>query len=82
MTLEEMNIPQSIKDKAADIIKRIEHSTGIIDTTLAGGIAEGFVLGIICLRAMRPKDIDQLEILFCQATDLKLAELRKDKDAS
>ncbi|MDB5995285.1 MAG: hypothetical protein JWP42_2421 [Pseudomonas sp.] len=76
MTLEEMNIPPEIKREAADIIKRIEHSTKIIDATLAIGIAEGFILGLTCLRAMRPKDIDQLEILFSQAADDKMATLR------
>jgi len=76
MTLEEMNIPSSIKDEAADIIKRIEESTGILDATMAGGIAEGFLLGLICLKALRPKDIDQLEILFSQTTDKKMAALR------
>ncbi|WP_397448108.1 hypothetical protein [Pseudomonas sp. NA-150] len=76
MTLEEMIIPQAIKTEAADIIKRIEQATGVIDATMAGGIAEGFVLAIICLEAMRAKDIDELEILFSQATDKKMATLR------
>ncbi|MGV8860735.1 MAG: hypothetical protein ACOH2O_04230 [Pseudomonas sp.] len=76
MTLEEMNIPLPIKIQAADIITRIEQSTGIIDATMAGGIAEGFVLGIVCLKAMQPKDIDQLETLFSQASDRKMAGLK------
>jgi hypothetical protein len=76
MTLEEMNIPLSIKTQAADIIKRIEQSTGMLDATMAGGIAEGFVLGIVCLKAMWPEDIDQLETLFSQASDRKMAGLK------
>ncbi|MDY7559876.1 hypothetical protein QN382_08410 [Pseudomonas sp. 10B1] len=76
MTLEEMNIPAEIKRAAADIIEGIEQATGMLDATMAGGIAEGFVLGLACLKAISPQHLDELERLFGQATGRKMALLR------
>ncbi|MEB0039831.1 MULTISPECIES: hypothetical protein [unclassified Pseudomonas] len=76
MTLEEMNIPTEIKRAAADIIERIEDATGMLDATMAGGVAEGFVLGLDCLKAVSPQHLDELERLFGKATDRKMALLR------
>jgi hypothetical protein len=45
MTLEEMNIPASIKKEAADLISRIELADGLLDLSTAGGEAGLFMCG-------------------------------------
>jgi hypothetical protein len=77
MTLEEMNIPPEIKKEAADLIRRIELADGLLELATAGGMTDGFIICINCLRFMRPKDVDELEILFSQAMDRKMAEARR-----
>jgi hypothetical protein len=74
MTLEEMNIPASIKKEAADLIRRIELADGLLELSTAGGMTEGFMIGVTCLKALRPLDADALEILFSQAIDRKMAQ--------
>lgn len=78
MNLEDMNIPARIKQEAADIIARIEHATGMLDATMAGGIAEGFLIGLVCASAIHANDVDALETLFDHATDQKMRWLRKN----
>jgi hypothetical protein len=73
MTLEEMNIPPSIKKEAADLIRRIELADGLLDLSTAGGMTEGFMIGVTCLKALRPSDADALEVMFSQAIDRKMA---------
>jgi hypothetical protein len=73
MTLEEMNIPPSIKKEAADLIRRIELAEGLLELSTVGGMTEGFMIGVTCLKALRPADADALEILFSQAIDRKMA---------
>ena len=38
MTLEEMNIPASIKIEAADLIRRIDLADGLLELSTIGGI--------------------------------------------
>jgi hypothetical protein len=73
MTLEEMNIPASIKKEAADLIHRIELAEGLLELSTAGGMTEGFMIGVTCLKALHPADADALEIMFSQAIDRKIA---------
>ena len=77
MTLDEMNIPPVIKKEAADLMRRVELTDGLLELATAGGMAEGFMIGINCLKALRPNDVDALEILFSQAMDRKMREARK-----
>jgi hypothetical protein len=74
MTLEEMNIPAVIKKEAADLIRRIELAEGPLELSTVGGMTEGFMIGVTCLKALRPSDADALEILFSQAIDRKMAQ--------
>jgi hypothetical protein len=46
MTLEEMNIPASIKMEAADLIRRIDLADGLLELSTLGGMAEGFMIGV------------------------------------
>lgn len=73
MTLEEMNIPAVIKTEAADLIRRIELAEGLLELSTVGGMTEGFMIGVTCLKALRPADADALEIMFSQAIDQKMA---------
>jgi hypothetical protein len=73
MTLEEMNIPPSIKKEAADLLRRIELADGLLELSTAGGMTEGFMIGLTCLKALRPSDADALEVMFSQAIDRKMA---------
>jgi hypothetical protein len=73
MTLEEMNIPASIKKEAADLIRRIELADGLLELSTAGGMTEGFMIGVTCLKALRPSDADALEVMFSEAIDRKMA---------
>jgi hypothetical protein len=73
MTLEEMNIPASIKMEAADLIRRIDLADGLLELSTVGGMTEGFMIGMTCLKALRPLDADALEIMFSQALDRKMA---------
>ena len=72
MTLEEMNIPAVIKKEAADLIRRIELAEGLLELSTVGGMTEGFMIGVTCLKALRPGDADALEIMFSQAIDRKM----------
>jgi hypothetical protein len=72
MTLEEMNIPAVIKKEAADLIRRIELADGLLELSTVGGMTEGFMIGVTCLKALRPADADALEIMFSQAIDRKM----------
>jgi hypothetical protein len=73
MTLEEMNIPAVIKKEAADLIRRIELAEGLLELSTVGGMTEGFMIGVTCLKALRPADADALEVMFSQAIDRKMA---------
>jgi hypothetical protein len=75
MTIEEMNIPEIIKKEAADMIRRIEQAATPLELSIAGAAAEGFMIGINCLKAMVPKDVDTLEVIFSVAIDLRAVEL-------
>lgn len=77
MALEDMTIPVEIRREAADIIARIEHATGMLDASMVGGVAEGFLIALRCVNAITAKDIDQLERVFADATDEKMVSLRK-----
>lgn len=65
------------KEEAADLIRRIELAYGLLELATVGGMTEGFVIGINCIKAMHPNDVDALEILFSQALDKRMAEARK-----
>jgi hypothetical protein len=74
MTLEEMNMPAVIKKEAADLIRRIELAEGLLELSTAGGMTEGFMIGVTCLKALRPVDAEALELMFSQAIARKMAQ--------
>ena len=65
----------------ADVRQEIEHQLGIIrrsttreDAEKAGFRAQGFVLGIERLRALRPIDIETLYLLFEHTVEQRLKQ--------
>jgi hypothetical protein len=74
MTLEEMNMPAVVKKEAADLIRRIELAEGLLELSTAGGMTEGFMIGVTCLKALRPVDAEALELMFSQAIARKMAQ--------
>jgi hypothetical protein len=77
MTLDVMDIQAKVKKEAIDLLHRIEQADGLFELTSAGGMAEGFMKGINCLKALPPSDADALDILFSRALDRKMALVRR-----
>jgi hypothetical protein len=77
MTLDKVVMPDVIRKEVNKILTDIEGADGVIELTHLGGIAEGFARGLTCVGAMRPADIDSLEIAFSQAFDRRMIELGK-----
>ncbi|SHM62765.1 hypothetical protein SAMN05216593_1027 [Pseudomonas asturiensis] len=77
MKLEEMDIAPEIKAQAAELVRRVEQSDGLLELATAGGVTEGFLIGLGFLGTLRPRDIDALDNLFNQAMERKMAEARK-----
>ncbi|MCD5985993.1 MULTISPECIES: hypothetical protein [Pseudomonas] len=77
MKLDEMAIAPAIKVQAAEIVQRIEFADGLLELATAGGVGEGFLMGLACIDASPGQDIEALEDLFNQAMTRKMAEARK-----
>lgn len=74
MALEEIDIPEIIKKEAAEMIRRIDLAEGLLELSTLAGVAEGFIIGLNCLKALQPSDADALETLFSQAVARKMAQ--------
>ncbi|MBI6576095.1 MULTISPECIES: hypothetical protein [Pseudomonas syringae group] len=77
MKLEEMALPPAIKTEAARIAQRIEIADGLLEMATAGGVGEGFLMGLACADTVSAQGIEALEDLFSQVMTRKLAEARK-----
>jgi len=77
MKLEDMALAPAIKAEAAGIVQRIEIADGLLEMATAGGVGEGFLIGLACANAVSTQDIEALEDLFSQVMTRKLAEARK-----
>lgn len=76
MKFEEIVMPDSVRKEALQILSDIERTGDLLELTRIGGIAEGFAIGVCCVGALRPMDLDALEIIFTQAVDRKMMEVR------
>jgi hypothetical protein len=64
-------------NKALDfIVAGVDEAEGVFDLTRLGGMAEGFAMGLNCMKSMQAAEIEQVEILLTQAFDRRIAELR------
>ncbi|MEE4883823.1 hypothetical protein V2K54_03700 [Pseudomonas alliivorans] len=77
MKLDEMAIVPAIKFQAAEIVQRIEFADGLLELATAGGVGEGFLMGLACIEALPAQDIEALEDLFSQVMTCKMTEARK-----
>ncbi|WP_122434902.1 hypothetical protein [Pseudomonas viridiflava] len=77
MKLEEIALAPAIKTEAARIAQRIEIADGLLEMATAGGVGEGFLMGLACADAVSVQDIEALEELFSEVMTRKLAEARK-----
>lgn len=75
MNFEKIVMPDSVRKEALQILSDIERADDLLEVTRMGGIAEGFAMGVGCVGAVRPIELDALEIIFTQAFDRRLAEV-------
>jgi hypothetical protein len=72
MTLDNLIMPPSVLRESKRLLERIQQAETMTEAVKRGSVAEGFVLGITTLGAMDPATLEQMDILFSQATDDQL----------
>ncbi|MDB6051225.1 MAG: hypothetical protein JWR17_3971 [Pseudomonas sp.] len=75
MIPDDMALPTLVRQEVESLLDTIKRSSGREGAERAGLRAEGFVLGIERLRALRPADIEALYLVFEQAVELRCGEL-------
>jgi hypothetical protein len=55
----------------------IQNAESMSQANRNGAVAEGFVLGMATLKSMHAQTLEQLDLLFSQATDQRLVELSR-----
>jgi hypothetical protein len=75
MIPDDMVLPALVRQEIDSLLGAIKRATTHDDAERAGIRAEGFVLGIERLRALRPADIEALYLVFEQAVELRCGEL-------
>jgi hypothetical protein len=71
----DMVLPALVRQEIDNLLGVITRAPSGEDAVRAGIRAEGFVLGIERLRALRPADIEALYLVFEQAAHTRVAEL-------
>lgn len=74
MTLEELDVAQTVKKEAADLVRRISVAEGLLELSTLAGMTEGFIIALNCLKVLQPSQTDALERIFSQAIDRKMAQ--------
>jgi hypothetical protein len=72
-----LNLPQALGAQALKLLGAIEQARTQTEAWRAADRAEGFALGIETLRALNPRDNEQLYMAFDQALQLRLLELEQ-----
>jgi hypothetical protein len=75
MIPDDMVLPALVRQEVESLLETIKRSSGREGAERAGLRAEGFVLGIERLRALRPADIEALYLVFEHAVHTRVAEL-------
>jgi hypothetical protein len=75
MIPDEMVLPALVRQEIDNLLGMIKRATTGEAAERAGIRAEGFVLGIERLRALRPADIEALYLVFEQAVESRVTEL-------
>lgn len=77
MTLDQISIPDPLREQVQNILSEIGEADGVLELTRLGGIAEGFSLALGCSNALPGVGLDALEHLFNRAIGNRMAELRR-----
>lgn len=74
---EAIALPTALGAQAEKLLTAIEQARTAADCTRAADRAEGFVLGVETLRALRPFDIESLYMVFEDAAQVRRQELEQ-----
>ncbi len=77
MTLDDLTLPLDVRTQAARLLDLIQNAESMSQATRNGAVAEGFVLGMATLKSMNAQTLEELDLLFSQATDQRLVELSR-----
>lgn len=77
MTLDTLTLPIDVRNEAARLLNLIQNAESMSQANRNGAVAEGFVLGMSTLKSMHGQTLEQLDLLFSQATDQRLVELSR-----
>jgi hypothetical protein len=77
MTLDALTLPPDVQRQAARLLDLIQNAESMSQANRNGAVAEGFVLGMATLKSMHAQTLEQLDLLFSQATDQRLVELSR-----
>lgn len=77
MTLDSLTLPPDVQHQAARLLDLIQNAESMTQANRNGAVAEGFVLGMATLKSMHAPTLEQLDLLFSQATDQRLVELSR-----
>jgi hypothetical protein len=76
----EMTLPALVRQEVEILLGAIMRAVTTDEAERAGIRAEGFVLGIERLRALRPADIEALYLVFEQAVELRCGEFAATRE--
>lgn len=77
MNLDTYPMPPDVRKQAKRLLDQIQNSESMIHCVKCGSRAEGFVLGMATLKAIPDDTLENLDMLFSQATDKRLVELTR-----
>jgi hypothetical protein len=77
VTLDYLVMPINVKHQAKRLLDLIQNAESMTQAKRHGAVAEGFLLGISTFEVMDPAILERIDIVFGQATDLRLVELSR-----
>jgi hypothetical protein len=69
MTLDSLTLPIDVRHQAARLLDLLQNAESMTQANRNGAVAEGFVLCMTILKSMHAQTLEQLDVLFSQATD-------------
>jgi hypothetical protein len=77
VTLDPLTLPINVRTQAERLLELIQNAESMTQVNRNGAVAEGFVLGMATIKALHGHTLEQLDLLFSQATDQRLVELSR-----
>jgi hypothetical protein len=77
VTLDSLTLPPDVQHQAGRLLDLIQNAESMTQANRNGAVAEGFVLGMATIKALHAQTLEQLDLLFSQATDLSVFELSR-----